>query len=703
MVQSSRMDRRPRNPQASRNDAIHRAVLAGLLSNIGQKTDVHEYTGARGTRFNIFPGSVLFRTPPLWVMAAELVETTKLYARTVARIQPEWVERMAEHLVKRTYSDPHWNPQTAHVVAYEKVTLYGLVVVPQRPVHYGPIDPKRSREIFIQALTDGEYHPDSPFYRHNLRLIEEIERLEAKSRQRDLLVSAEVRVDFYDSKIPADIYSGPSFEKWRRQAERHNPRVLFMTRRDLMQQTGSAITQDLYPDFILTNSIRIPLEYHLEPGHPADGVTATIPLAALNQVPGERFEWLVPGLLREKITALIKSLPKNLRVNFVPAPEFAQKADETLKPGDGSLLDALGMFLGKQSGIAVPPEAFDPTALMDHLLMNFHVIDESGKQVAAGRNLDELRRKLGVAVKNTFSQAPHPKYHRDDVIDWDFGELPEAVPIKRHGMTLMGYPALVDNGESVSLRLLDSPESARVAHAAGLRRLLLFHLRDEIEYLEEQLPDLAQLCLYYRTLGPGKDLKDDIVGKTINRAFLYDSNVRTPMEFELRKVAGRRHRLLEFGREVGQLAGAILVAYHTVDLQLCKPAIEAWGPAIADIRQQLAYLLPKGFLTNTPDQWLAQFPRYLKAIEMRLQKLATAGHTRDGQRMAELAPFLQGWLERSRQNREKHIVDLNLDLFRWMIEEFRVSLFVQELRTAIPISNKRLEKQWEAVVRAQRA
>ena len=686
-----------RKAEIGRSDAIHRALLSGLLSNIGQKTDVHEYTGARNTKFNIFPGSALFRQEPIWVMAAELVETTRLYARTVAAIQPEWAERLADHLVKRSYFDPHWNPQTAHVVAFEKVTLYGLTLVAQRPVHYGPIDPRRSREIFIEALVDGQYQTDAPFMRHNTRLIEEIERLEAKSRQRDLLVDVKVRFDFYDARIPANVYSGPLFEQWRRQAERQHPKLLFMTRRDLMQHSGSAITSELFPDAMVVNGLKVPLEYHLEPGHPADGVTATLPLAALNQLPEQRFEWLVPGLLREKITALIKTLPKSLRVHFVPAPDFAQAAYETLKPGDGSLAEALALFLGKQEGIQIPPEAFDPSALLDHLHMNYKVIDEAGKVVAAGRDLNAIRKKLGVQVRDSFARVPHPKYHRDRITRWDFGDLPESVPVKRHGMTLNGYPALVDEGDSVSLRLLDSPAAAKEAHAAGLRKLLLLTLRDEIHYLSTMLPNIQQLCLYYQTLGTAGQLKGDIVGKTINRAFLYDSNVRTEMEFELRKEAGRRHRLLEIGREVAETAEKVLVAYHAVALQLSRPQIPAWSPAIRDVQEQIAHLLPAGFLTKTPDRWLAHYPRYLKAVELRLQKLSTTGHTRDAQKMAEVAPFWQAYLQESARRREQRVADPDLEQFRWMIEELRVSLFAQELRTSIPVSVKRLEKQWELV------
>lgn len=687
-----------RKHESTRSDAIHRSLLAGLLGNIAQKGEGYEYTGARGTKVNIHPGSALFNARPQWIMAAELVETTRLYARTVAKIQPEWVEHLAEHIVKRTYTEPHWNEQTAHVVAYERVTLYGLTLIPQRTVHYGPIDPVMSREIFIRhALVQEEYRTDAPFFRHNRKLIDEIQNLEAKARTRDVLVSHDARFDFYNARIPAGIYNGPLFEQWRRQVERHNPRLLFMTRRDLMQHSASDITQEMFPDQLHIGTMHFPLEYHLEPGHAADGVTVTIPLELLTQVPAERFEWLVPGFLKEKITALIKSLPKNLRVNFVPAPDFAQEAFSTLKPGDGSLRDALAMFLGRKAGMAVPPEAFDPSALLDHLHMNFKIIDANGRQLAQGRDLEAIRKRLGVQVKHTFEQLPHPRYRRENITQWDFGDLPESIVVQRHGMNLTAYPALVDDGKTVSLKLMDSPDSARLAHRAGLRRLFLLQLGDELQYLASSMPGMREMSLQYAPLGPTRQLREDLVARTIDQTFLPDANVRTQMEFELRLEAGRRHRLLETGQKVAELAARLLAAYHAVALELSRPTIPAFAPAIADIREQLAHLMRPGFITETPDCWLAHYPRWLKAIAVRLEKLKTVGHTRDAERQAEVRPFWEAYLDRSRRNREQGLVDANLDLFRWMIEEFRVSLFAQELRTAIPISAKRLEKQWELV------
>jgi ATP-dependent helicase HrpA len=690
---------RPQRPSQPRHDAIHRALLAGLLSRVGCKGQNFEYQGPRGIRFAIFPGSGQFQRRPEWVMAGELVQTTRLYARTVAGVRPEWIERAAEHLLKRTHFDPHWNGQTGHVVAYEKVSLYGLILVPQRPVHYGPIDPVKAREIFIQhALVEGDCPGEAPFLRHNQRLVEEVQRLEAKRRQRDLLVRDQARFDFYAARIPAGVYSWPLLERWRRQVERHNPRVLFMSRRDLMLHAAAEVTQEQFPDLLLIDGLRIGLEYHLEPGHPADGVTAVIPLAALPQIPAERFEWLVPGLLPEKLTALIKSLPKELRVNFVPAPEFAAAAAGELKPGDGGLRPALAAFLSRRRGINVPPEAFDPGTLLDHLLCNFRIVDEAGRAVATGRDLDALRRQLGVKVAQTLASTPHPRYHRDGVTAWDFGDLPPFVEVRRHGMTVRGYPALVDLGAAgVGLRLLESPRAADAAHVAGLRKLLIQDLREEIRYVASVLPDMPALELQYRTLGSAEQLRREIMMRAVSRAFQIDAQVRTAMEYELRKEAGRRHRLLEEGRAAARLAAEILAAYQPLAVQLERRVIAAWEPAIADVRGQLAHLLPPGFLTQTPEDRLAHLPRYLKGMHLRLTKLATVGHTRDAQRMAEVQPWWQSYLERIARRREGEALDPALVEFRWMIEEFRISLFAQELRAAIPISAKRLEQQWQKV------
>jgi ATP-dependent helicase HrpA len=685
----------------ARYDAIHRALLAGLLSNIGQKTDAHEYTGARGIKFNIFPGSSLFKTKPNWVVAGELVETTRLYARTVASIRVEWIERAAEHLVKRTHSDPHWNRITGHVVAYEKVTLYGLAIVPRRSVHYGGIEPKNAREIFIRcALVDGDCDLSAPFFRHNQRLVDEIRTLEAKSRQRGLLVDDQTRFDFYDARIPAGIHNLPAFEKWRRQIEGENPRFLHMSRRDLMNQTSAQSTEESFPDTIPVAGLTLPLAYHFEPGHIADGVTVSIPLAALNQVPAERFEWLVPGLLREKITALIKSLPKPLRVQFIPAPDFADAATGKLSVGEGSLLDALGAFLGKASGTPVRRGDFDPQTLLDHLHMNFSVVDETGKVLACGRDIHELRRRLGVEVRQRFDAIPQGQFNRDGITSWDFGDLPESIDVARQGIVLKAYPALTDNPDTpaaVSLRLFDTPSAADHAMRSGLRKLFILQLGERIRDLQRNLPNSERMCLNYVTIGTCDDLKRDLVSAAVDRAlFENDQLIRTRDEFIQRAQRGWNH-LSQAAMELAGICDEILVLYQETHLSLGGRFPALLSDAIADMKQQLSQLVPPGFVLSTPRGWLEHVPRFIRAIQIRLKKLTNAGLTRDNQAAQVVRPLWLRFDQRSQLHRRFGVRDPNLAEFRWMMEELRVSLFAQELKTSIPISVQRLEKQWSKV------
>ncbi len=687
--------------EPAKYDAVHRALLTGLLSNVGYKSDAgHEYTGARGTKFFLFPGSALFKSKPQWVMSAELVETTRLYARTVASIRVEWVERIADHIVKRTYSDPHWNPQTGHVVAYEKVTLYGMVIVPERTVHFGPIDPKLAREIFIKgALVEGDSNINAPFIRHNQRLVDEITTLEAKTRQRGLLVAEEARFDFYDARVPAGIHNVPAFEKWRRQAEQQNPKLLQMTRRDLMAATAD-VTQELFPDSMQIDRLRLALEYHFEPGHPADGVTVAIPLAAINQVPVERFEWVVPGLLKEKVIALIKSLPKPLRVQFIPAPDAAQNALDKLKVGQGSLLEALAEALGKISGTRVTRNDFDLETLAEHLKMNFKVVDESGKVLAAGRDLDALRRQLGVEVKQRFNALPQSPWNRDGITRWDFDDLPERVEIVRNGMALRAYPAVVEDPkspDSVSLRLFDTPEAARDAMRTGLRKLFMLQLGEPIRHLQRMLPNVSTMCLNYATLGSCDELKRDIVTAAVDLA-LFDDGVlvRTRDEFVERAETGWR-RLSAAANELAGVAGEILALYQDVSLALSRIYPPLMSAAIDDMRDQLAHLVPRDFVLSTPCTWLPHVPRFLRALHARLKKLTNAGLGRDSQGLQVVRPLWLRYLERAAVHRKFAVADPELTEFRWMLEELRVSLFAQELKTSIPISVQRLEKQWSKV------
>ena len=678
-------------------DAIHRSLLSGLLSNVGFRSEMHEYTGARGIKFSIFPGSALFKRKPAWVMAAEIVETTKLYARTVATIQPHWIERIAPHLVKRTYSEPHWQRESGHVDAFEKVSLYGLTIVPKRTLHYGPIEPEMSRQLFIyHALVLRDWKSSAEFFVNNAKLIAEIQTLEAKQRQRDLLVEDQRVYDFYDRRIPRDVTSGPALEKWRHEAEKSRPTLLFMHRRDVLTREVEENKQD-YPDEITVGGLTLALSYAFDPSDPADGVTVTLPLAALNQLPAEPFEWLVPGLLREKVIALMKSMTKPLRVKFVPVPEHADRAIASLRRNAPSLHDELAGTLGKMIGEMMTRDAFDLKDLPPHLLMNFRIIDDAGETVLVGRDLDAIRRKLGIESRRTFQQQHTGEFHRDGITRWDFDDLPERVEVRRNAMTLQGYPALVDAGESVSLRLMDSPDAARIETRGGVRRLLMLQLRPEVRELSRRLPHLEQMCLNYATVGSCDDLKADLVDAIIDRAlFPNDANVRTREQFLARaQVAWKK--MATATDEIVERVEGILAKYQSLQLELSKTAPPALVPNYQDMRRHLAQLIYDGFIVKTPPQWLAQYPRYMSALEIRLRKLLNAGLSRDTMAMMEVEPLWKQYAERRADRIRDSLLDPELETYLWMLEELRVSLFAQELKTSMPISAKRMEAQWAKV------
>ena len=679
-------------------EAIHRALLTGLLSNVGQKTEVHEYAGARGKKFHIFPGSGLFSRKPPWVVAAELTETTRLYARTVARVDPAWIERVGEHLVQRQYSDPHWSRDSAHVIASERVTLFGLVIVPRRRVHYGPIDPKASREIFIRAaLVNGDFNTDAPYFRHNRQLLRNVELIEAKLRRRDVLSDPQTRFAFYDARLPAGVYNGPLFEQWRRQAEAKDKKALFMRKEDLMLPVPDP-PKEQFPDAVFVHDIRLPLAYRFEPGHPADGVTATVPLGLLNQLPADSFEWLVPGWLEEKVAALIKTLPKETRVRLVPVPDTAKAVTPLMKFGEGDLFASLSWQIGRLTVVQVPPKDFEPAALPEWLRMNFRVVDEAGKTIEAGRNLDDIRRKLRVELKQTFENLPASEWHRDGITRWDFGDLPEHVEVKRPGITLKGYPALVDRGDGVSLRLLESPDAAREATRAGTRRLFMLQVGQEMKYLARHLPGIDRSCLFYATIGPCDDLRRDLLSVIVDRA-LYDDDppestpIRSQEDFAARAESGWR-RLSAASQEVCGLVGQVLEQHHELTRRLSAPFPPMLAASVADMREQLAHLFPRGFVVTTPFHWLRQFPRFLKAVEVRLRKLTNAGAARDAQGLMDVRPLWESYLRKARHHREAGTRDPALEQFRWLLEELRVSLFAQELKTSVPVSTKRLQALW---------
>ncbi|MHB1292320.1 MAG: ATP-dependent RNA helicase HrpA, partial [Sulfuricella sp.] len=684
---------RPNQTPASYEE-IHRALLAGLLGNLGVKTETQEYAGAREIKFHLFPGSVIYKKAPKWVMAAELTETTKLYARCAAKIEPEWVEKVAADLLRRHYFDPHWEKATAQVAAFERVSLYGLTLVPRRRVHYGTINPQESRDIFIKgALVAGEFNTRSPFFEHNRKLVAEVEELEHKSRRQDVLVDEERIYAFYDARIPEGIHNGADFDKWRREAEAKDKRLLFMSRDDLMRHGADAVTVELFPEILSVGESACRLSYRFEPGHPLDGVTLTVPLHLLNQMDAKRFDWLVPGMIRDKLTVLVKSLPKRLRSACVPVPDFVTAALEAMTPGQGLLTEALAAVIRKKTGQEIPPDTWKEADLPLHLRMNFKVVDEAGAEMASGRDLAALKEQLGQAARLTFASAPELDIEKEGLTNWDFGDLPEKIAFTRSGQQLTGYPALEDDGDSVSIRLFDTPEAAQSAMRAGVRRLLRLALNPQMKQLEKSLPGFNQTALLLRAVANPDDLKEDLLTAITDRAFIGDDELpRTTKGFAVQKDRART-RLAAVSDAACRILATIAADYQAIQAKLAaKPP----GNVAADIREQLANLIYKGFLSATPWEQLQHLPRYLKATVRRLEKLSGAVE-RDTRWMAAIRELWQDYQKRLDKHRKEGISDPELEKFRWMIEELRVSMFAQELKTPYPVSVKRLQKTWEGV------
>jgi ATP-dependent helicase HrpA len=686
-------------------EEIHKAVLSGLLSHVGLKGSgkEREYQGARNSRFHIFPGSGLFQKQPKWVVAAELVETTKLYARSVAMVRPEWVESLAGHLVKRSYSEPHWEKNRGQVAAYERVTLFGLTLVARRKVNFGPINPEEAREIFLRfALVEGDFHSRAPFWRHNRELTEEIEGWEHKSRRRDLLVDRQTIYDYYDRRIPEGIYSTPRFEKWLRGRTREEPKILHMRMEDLVRREAVDVSAEQFPDLLDLNGMQLPLEYHFEPGRQADGITLKVPQAVLNQVSEDRCQWLVPGLLRERIVALLRSLPKGLRKSFVPAPEYADACVKAFVPSEKPLILALSEQLKAMTGVHVPEDAWSEENLPDHLKMNFQVLDENGRTVDSGRDLARLQRRHGGKEQTSYHQLPVADMERDGIRDWDFGELPEMVEMDRGGIKLRGFPALLDQGDSVALRVLDSEANAERVNRAGLRRLFMLKLSQDVRFLRRNLEGLEKMCLQYAKAaatpdgweGPSKgDLKNELTALILDLTFIEGMEaIRNRQQFEGR-ISERKGSLVTRSNEVTELVGEILGCYQQTRKALAAATQINWMSSIGDMKQQLDQLVFVGFLQHTSYRQLQQLPRYLKGIAKRLEKLGHAA-ARDRKLMQEMGGLYDKWREREQKYRQRGRRDERIEELRWMFEELRVSLFAQELKTAYPVSLKRIEKRW---------
>ncbi len=687
-------------PGPRRNDynATHRALLTGLLSNIALRTETHEYTGVGGLKFYLWPGSGLFDKKPKWVMAAELVETTRRYLRTAARIDPDWIEPLAEHLVKRSYSDPHWSRRNASAMAYEKITLFGLPVVQRRRVRLGPIDPKGARELFLQhALVEGDYETRAEFHHHNQRVLEEIRALGSKSRRRDFVIDDYAQYRFYAARVPDEVTDAQSFDKWRRRAERENPQHLFMTADLLLGESAPDVRPEDFPDALTIDRMEAPVEYRFEPGAENDGLTLVVPKEGLSRVRPERLGWLVPGLLEEKIIALIRGLPKHIRRNLVPIPETAKKALRELEYGEGPFLASLSAALKKITGEHVPVDAYPIDALPQHLRMNVRVVDDQGQTLAASRDVTELRRTLGAEADAAASEIRDDAWNREGITTWDFGELPKRIEVQRGGVSLPAHPALIDQGDTVSLRLLDAPEKATLETRAGVRRLFVLAEKRELKAQVDWIPQLNTWALYASKVCGAAQLRGQLVDLLADRTFLRTKDLpRTQEEFAARRKL-RDQLLTAAVQEVTQTVDAIVTEYHQTRLALESFNSRQAQYALDDVNWQLSRLLPNNFLTRTPWDWLVHLPRYVRGIRARLAKLATGGLDRDQRGYAEVAPRERALFQRRTDHQAQGIHDPELERFRWMLEEFRISLFAQELGTAFSISAKRLDKQWEKV------
>ncbi|MCP3710366.1 ATP-dependent RNA helicase HrpA [Paraburkholderia sp. CNPSo 3274] len=732
-------------------EQIHHALLTGLLGNIGLKADDEpHYLGARGIKFHLWPGSALVKKAGRWVVAAELVETSRLYARCIAKIEPEWLEKVGAHLLKTSLSEPHWEKRAAQVSAFERGVLYGLPVYQRRRVAFGKQDPARARELFIRgALVEGEFDTKLAFFAHNRKLLADIEQLEHKSRRQDVLVDDELIYGFYDQAIPEGIYSGASFERWYRDEVRKGGqpedklRLLYLSRDGLMRHEAAGVTTDLFPKRMTMSGVAMALAYHFEPGSPRDGVTLAVPLYALNQVDARRCEWLVPGMVKEKAQLLLKSLPQKLRRHCVPLPEYAAGFAERTggeRFGAGGLLEALIADVREQKQIALKSADFKLETLPAHLFMNFKVIDEHGRQLAMGRNLAQLRAELGAQAQQQFqklasatalaalethaqggevpqnaqvervadinapqkSSAPRTPAPGDatpatalyeNLSTWNFGKLPELLEIRRGGQTLFGYPALVDRGTHCDVEVFDSPEEAARIHRAGLRRLFALQLREPIRYLEKNLPGLREMAMQFMARATQEELRDQLVELALDRACLQDPLPDDDASFHARKDQGRG-RLSLLAQEIARLVGQILAEYASLAKKLVQA--KAFGAPAADMQAQVDSLISKRFILETPYAQLVHFPRYLKGVALRIDKLR-ADPARDARQAAEFQPLAQQY-QRALSQRGG-VFDPRLLEFRWLLEELRISLFAQELRTPMPVSVKRLYKVWESMQR----
>ena len=719
--------KKPENKQPAGYEPVHRSLLSGLLGNIGfqradEEVDTHrkpksslnpsqkrrgvsEFSGARNRKFYVFPGSGLNKKPPRWLMAAEMIETSRLFSHYNAKIDPDWLPSLANHLVKKTYSEPHYSARNGQVMAYEKQTLYGLPIVEKRRCGYGKIDPVLSREIFIRsALVEGEYRGKGKFFKHNQALQENLQDIESRTRRRDVLVDDQVIFDFYSERIPTDIVNLTGFEHWRKQ-QGDDSKLLFMNEALLCQEQSSGLDQAQFPDHIVWQGTHYPLSYHFEPGHSDDGISVTVPVSILHQVPLYRFDWLVPGMLREKCIALVKSLPKALRRNFVPVPDYVDRALASMKPDDVSLMGALGERLKHLSGVSISEQDWQQVVVEDIYSLNIKLIDEQGKLLTMSRNLAELKANYRDRVVDSIAQTSTNSIEQENIECWDFGELPEVYSIEQQGLSIRTYPALVlangkEKGEEqgqINLRLLDNPNLAWNKTKIALGQLYQKVYPESAKYLRKQLLKGLDLQLKSATL-PGKGVIIPlIVDKAYTQALFENKTIpRSSVDFDEYYKEGK-NQIVTIANEIESLLITMLPLLSDIRKTLKKQNL-AGVHAVADINQQVATLFAQESLAGVPMEWLQHYPRYLKAILMRLEKLPL-NPAKDKESLSvlnkleqRLTDFPYQWSDLPLSAQEeiwKH---------RFMLQEYRVSLFSQQLKTIFPVSDKRIDTHWKDLV-----
>ncbi|SSY82010.1 ATP-dependent RNA helicase HrpA [Aggregatibacter actinomycetemcomitans] len=681
----------PINSEKAEYQQIHTALLSGLLSHIGLKeAEKQQYLGARNAHFAIFPNSVLFKKKPKWVMAAELVETSKLWGRMVAEIEPEWIEPLAEHLVKKSYSEPRWSKSRGAVIADEKVSLYGVPIVAARPVNYSAIDPVVNREIFIQsALVEGDWNTKHPFFKQNQQLIREVEELEHKSRRRDILVDERTLFEFYDQRIGTDVVSQKHFDTWWKKASKQDPELLNFERSFLINDDAEQVSKLDFPNFWHQGNLKLKLTYQFEPGTDADGVTVHIPLPLLNQVEMTGFDWQIPGLREELVIALIKSLPKSYRRNFVPAPNYAQAFLGRAVPLEKPLLDTLIYELRRMTGVTVEAEHWNWAQIPSHLKMTFRVVDEKGKKIAESMDLDALKFELKDRVQESISAVADDGIEQSGARIWNFADLPQFYEQKKQGFSVKAFPAIVDEKDAVGVKLFETEFEQAVAMQQGLRRLLLLNVPSPIKYLHEKLPNKSKLGLYFTPFGRVMDLIDDCIACAVDKLIAdFGGFVWNEEGFEkLRDFV--RENLNDVTVDIAQKVEQILTLTHQLNQRLKGKMDFTMAFALSDIKSQLSGLVYQGFVQKSGYHRLPDLLRYLQAIDKRIDKLSQDVN-RDRAAMLRVEQVQQAYQQLlAKLPKSKPISDEVAEI-RYMIEELRVSLFAQQLGTKYQVSEKRV-------------